>query len=130
MQRTQEEYAAESSAHPHLSMTCPPFFLSHYSNIVRSKIRIVRYTSLHKSSQKSQVVGLEFAYPYLSRFNSIPSVFLDSAKHNGRHSEGTQTKFAELYAIHTVSELKASPLGIENNEGPFYFGSYSKPMMH
>ena len=30
------------------------FFLSHYSNTVRSKIIIVGYTSLHKSSEKSQ----------------------------------------------------------------------------
>jgi hypothetical protein len=39
----------------------------------------------------------------------MPIVFPDTAEHDGRYSEGSRTKFSELYVVHAPSELKANP---------------------
>ena len=39
----------------------------------------------------------------------MPIVLPDTAEYDGRYSEGSHTKFAELYVIHAPSELKPQP---------------------
>jgi hypothetical protein len=38
-----------------------------------------------------------------------PIVFLDTAEHDGRYSEGSHTTFSKLYVIHAPSKLKPAP---------------------
>ena len=40
---------------------------------------------------------------------ATPIVFPDTAERDGRYSEGSHSKFSELYVIHTPSGLKAPP---------------------
>jgi hypothetical protein len=37
-------------------------------------------------------------------------IFLNTAEHDGRYSEGNHTEFSESYVIHAPSKLKPQPL--------------------
>jgi hypothetical protein len=39
----------------------------------------------------------------------MPTVLPDTAEHDGRYSEGSHTRFSELYVIHAPSELNPPP---------------------